>query len=222
MYGTLGLDPDLPRRKDNLEKRPSDARTGRSINRRQLMATAKSGSVFNEIFTQQSPTRAQQGGETRVHVSKKKPKTFVYTMLNPRSSEWQAVMFKWFITIVILFDLLMFIISTEPGISDDQRILFQVAEGITSTIFLIEVVARLVTVTESQKYGEQGPFRGRLAYSMTFPAVIDAIATLPFFLEFSTGWDLPTLTYLRSFRLLRILKSSGMVQVSDYDDPPSK
>ena len=30
------------------------------------------------------------------------PKSFVYTMLNPRSDAWQAVFFKWFITCVII------------------------------------------------------------------------------------------------------------------------
>ena len=30
------------------------------------------------------------------------PKSFVYTMLNPRSKSWEAVSFKWFITLVII------------------------------------------------------------------------------------------------------------------------
>jgi len=44
---------------------------------------------------------------------------------------------------------------------------------------------------------------------ITIPALIDLIATMPFFLEFFLGLDLPTLTYLRAFRLLRILKTTG-------------
>jgi hypothetical protein len=88
-------------------------------------------------------------------------------------------------------------------------------EGITSTIFLVEYVARLVSVTESKKYGDLGPIRGRLQYAATYSALIDIFSTLPFFVELISGWDLPTLTYLRSFRLLRILKTSGFAEATN-------
>ena len=41
------------------------------------------------------------------------------------------------------------------------------------------------------------------------PALIDAAATFPFFIELMFGVDLPTLTFLRAFRLLRILKTNA-------------
>ena len=138
----------------------------------------------------------------------------MYTLLNPRSNEWQAASYKWFISIVIVADLLSFVISTEPDITEKQMEFFHVWEGVTSSIFLIEYMARLVVVTESKKYGSMGKLWGRLRYMVTLNAIVDALSTLPFFLELITGIDLPTLTYLRSFRLLRILKTNGFSEAT--------
>ena len=49
---------------------------------------------------------------------------------------------------------------------------------------------------------------------VTLNAIVDALSTLPFFVELVTGIDLPTLTYLRSFRLLRILKTNGFSEAT--------
>lgn len=136
-------------------------------------------------------------------------KSFIYSMFNPRSVEWQAVAYKWFITLVITFDLCAFIMSTDIDLSEQHVERFLSFEAVTSWIFLTEYILRLIVVTESAKYRSMGPIRGRLAYCRSTPALIDLVATFPYFLERFTGYDLPTLTYLRSFRLLRILKTQG-------------
>jgi len=138
-----------------------------------------------------------------------KSKSFLYTMLNPRSTEWQAVGFKWLISSVIILDLLTFIMSTDPDLDEQHEARYAAWEATVSCIFLTEYILRLIVVTESVKYGTMGPIQGRLNYMVSFVAVIDLAATLPYFLERFTGFDLPTLTYLRSFRLLRILKTQG-------------
>lgn len=107
-----------------------------------------------------------------------------------------------------------FAASTEPDLDDHHQHIFYVWEGVTSTIFLIEYITRLVVVTEARKYQEQGPIHGRIRYAMTTPALIDFLATFPFFIEMVTGVSLPTLTYLRAFRLLRILKTSGFAEAT--------
>lgn len=111
-------------------------------------------------------------------------------------------------------DLVSFVISTEPDLSENEQRIFHVWEGVTSTIFLIEYITRLLVVMEARKYRERGPFWGRVSYALTTPALIDFLAMFPFFLEMTTGWDLPTLTYLRAFRLLRILKTSGFAEAT--------
>jgi voltage-gated potassium channel len=143
------------------------------------------------------------------------PKSFVYTMLNPRSNAMQAIVFKWFISIVIVADLVAFVISTEPDLDQHHKQFFYVWEGATSSVFLLEYIARLVVVTEAEKYHDQGPIWGRISYAKTTPALIDLLATIPFFAELLTAFSLPTLTYLRAFRLLRILKTSGFADATN-------
>ena len=135
--------------------------------------------------------------------------SFVYVMLHPRSREWQSEVFKMFITTVIGLDLLVFILSTEPQLQYKYHGWFLAAEGVTSSIFLAEYVARWITATENIRFRDLGPVWGRLRYMVTFSAIIDAVATAPFFLNILVGWSIPTLTYLRVFRVLRILKTDG-------------
>ena len=183
------------------------------------------GSIFSNVKTRRrSPMRNQKRPVLETIVSKRRirtsvidrptqpllrPKSFFYSMLNPRSIEWQAVAFKWFITIVIILDLVAFILSTDAEQNEQHIEMFNAWESATSWIFLAEYFLRLIVVTESVKYGSMGPIKGRLVYMGTTPALIDTAATLPYFLERATGYELPTLTYLRSLRLLRILKTQG-------------
>lgn len=161
-----------------------------------------------------SPSQQQDDDDNQRLSQSGRKKSFVYTMLNPRSSARQAKIFKWFITMVIIADLIVFVLSTEPDLTESQQQIFSTWEAITSCIFLTEYILRFLTVTESHKYGSMGPITGRLRYSVTSSALIDLVATAPYFLERFTGWDLPTLTYIRSFRLLRILKTESFSEAS--------
>ena len=171
--------------------------------------------VLSVILDKQHQHRSSMKiDETTLHTSDNS-KSFVYTMLNPRSDTQQAIAFKCFITIVIIADLIAFVVSTEPDLNEYQKEIFYTWEGVTSTVFLLEYIARLVVVIEAPKYREQGPTRGRISYATTTPALIDLLATFPFFLELVTPFSLPTLTYLRAFRLLRILKTSGFADATN-------
>ena len=233
MYGTLDPDPEnVPLVSVPSESQPSvnPSRGGANLRRRPSLQTKQRPSyahrnrkqlpgvmhnnrpVLTEVLGSTKPKHHDED-EDGFAFSRTK-KSFVYTMLNPRSNEWQAAFYKWFITIVIVADLLSFVISTEPDITEKQMEFFHVWEGVTSSIFLIEYMTRLVVVTESKKYGSMGMLWGRLRYMVTLNAIVDALSTLPFFLELFTGLDLPTLTYLRSFRLLRILKTNGFSEAT--------
>jgi len=137
----------------------------------------------------------------------------VYTMLNNKSRQSQAVIYKKVMSLIILIDLAFFVFSTDPRYRHHR--IFYLEEGIASCIFMLEYIARLVTITESRKYGQMGALKGRLRYMMSFHALIDAFATFPFFLEFVTDFNLPHLTYLRFFRLLRILRTDSLGQAMD-------
>ena len=144
-------------------------------------------------------------------------KSQLYSLLNPRSRQWQALCFKRLISVVIALDFVVYVVSTEPIYREHGRNAewFQTVEGTTSSIFLLEYLVRLYIVTESKKFGPHGPLMGRLHFMIQIPLLIDLLATLPFFLKLGTDWDLPTLTFLRTFRLLRILKTNGFVKATN-------
>jgi voltage-gated potassium channel len=135
--------------------------------------------------------------------------SWLYMMLHERSEVWYAEIFKRFISTLIIGDLLAFVISTEPQIYDDYSTFFRLIEGITSSIFLVEYIARVSVCIENKKFADYGPILGRLRWMCTFHAVIDIMATAPFFIYLISGWNLPNFTYLRIFRVLRIMKTEA-------------
>lgn len=141
--------------------------------------------------------------------AKKTHHSQLYTILNPKSHTPQSRLFQTSITSIILIDAFIYIISTEPQLQHYHPHFFYIVEGITSTIFLIELIARLMVCTEKKCYAKyyDSPIRSRWEYICTFQGLIDTLATLPFFIELLTGIDLPTLTYLRVFRLIRITRT---------------
>lgn len=219
-YGSLSGEPQSPMQ-PLLEAQATNASLKPSALPKQSVATASTRrpvlkTIVSKRAIQTLTAQQQQGHDSgdAVHSASASNKSFVYTMLNPRSTAWQARIFKWFISAVIVVDLVGFVLSTEPSLSKDQQQFFTNWEAVTSYIFLSEYILRFLSVTESHKYGSMGPIMGRLRYCTTYSAIIDLVATAPYFLERFTGWDLPTLTYLRAFRLLRILKTESFSEAS--------
>jgi len=124
------------------------------------------------------------------------------------------VLFKRIISLVIVIDLFSFILSTEPKLIHRREIFYKV-EGLSSTVFLMEYLARLIVCTENPKYKQFGPVMGRIHCLLSASMVIDALSTFPFFGELLVGRDLPRLTYLRFLRLLRITKTNGATRSVD-------
>lgn len=164
------------------------------------------GTVLGEVFSPKNTREISSSSSAKTH-------SWLYTLLNPRSNQPQAVFFKFFIASVILVDVVFFMASTEEKWNESP--IFHIEEGIASSIFLFEYIARLVTVVESRYYGSKGRIIGRLCYMCSTSALIDALATFPFFLEFIPHLSLPTLTYLRVFRLIRILKTESYSRALD-------
>ena len=173
----------------------------------------------------QTPNQQQQQPPPPSRCHSKKF-SFLYSLLNARSRQWQAVLFQRVISWVILLDLLSFIFSTEPLLQEPgyekYRDLFHYMEGFSSSIFLLEYLARLKVCTEKPKHRDHGPFWGRYHYILSTSALIDAAATFPFFLtpllrgyfRSSRTIVLPRLTYLRFLRLLRLTKTHGAMRAT--------
>lgn len=140
--------------------------------------------------------------------------SFLYTLVNHRSHQFHAVLFKQVISTVIVLDLLSFILETDD-IWKDYHYIFQWMESASSCIFLLEFLARLWTCVERPRFRQLGPVMGRLEFLMSSRTMIDALATLPWFLEPLVGIPLPRLTYLRFLRLLRITKIHAGMRAID-------
>jgi len=183
-----------------------DAANTKNKSMQQLNSHAGNTSSMN-IDTDKPPT-------TQPPPTSKSKHTQLYTILNPKSKSPQALLFQTTMATIIILDAIIYIISTEPQLQYLHQ-LFYIIEGVTSTIFLVELIARLVVCTEKKCYGKYGPIRGRWRYMYSFQGMIDSFATLPFFIELFTGIDLPTLTYLRVFRLIRITRTRSYTKAVD-------
>eukprot|EP00584_Thalassiosira_punctigera_P002394 CAMPEP_0172537454 /NCGR_PEP_ID=MMETSP1067-20121228/9044_1 /TAXON_ID=265564 ORGANISM="Thalassiosira punctigera, Strain Tpunct2005C2" /NCGR_SAMPLE_ID=MMETSP1067 /ASSEMBLY_ACC=CAM_ASM_000444 /LENGTH=454 /DNA_ID=CAMNT_0013322757 /DNA_START=31 /DNA_END=1395 /DNA_ORIENTATION=- len=224
-----------------LSQHPASRLTGgrgklRFEKRRQMK---KNRSIYSSVFSPQSPRQGPRPKTKKVvenaaksnplsidedlpvdrlNSSKEQPPSKrhsqLYNALNPKSHSSSARLFQKFITIVIIFDVLIYILSTEPGLSHISRFFYD-TEAVTSTIFAIEYIARLAVCAEKRGYGKYGPLRGRWKYLCSSQALVDAFATFPFFVELLSGVSLPRLTYLRVFRVLRITRTQSCSQAMD-------
>ena len=147
------------------------------------------------IKTRELRTNGDDGGSSGTGgiiggnaTSSQPKKSFLYTLLSPRSSQWPARWFRNFIAIIIVADFIIFIASTEPKLQGREHLqFFEKVEGIVASIFFIEYILRLITVTESKKYSRLGPFWGRLSYVTTWSAIVDFVSAFPYFLEQVSG-----------------------------------
>jgi hypothetical protein len=197
---------------ESVEEKKKDASTGEKKRNSPvgLLSQPKKGAVLDKLFQ----TRRSLGDENQ-NESRRNPKSLLYTILNPKSLQFPAVCFRYFISNVIVVDFIFFIISTEPVLKENGAEFFEIVEGVSSTIFLIEFICRIITITETSKYGSHGAFWGRVQFLTRASTICDVCAAAPFFLQQATGWEIPTLTFLRTFRLARILKTSGFAQATD-------
>lgn len=77
-------------------------------------------------------------------------------------------------------------------------------EAVSVIIFTIEYLLRLWTATFL--YPSKRPLKARLRYIISFMAIIDLLAILPFYIPFIIPVDLRVLRTLRVIRLLRLFK----------------
>eukprot|EP00943_MAST-04B_sp_MAST-4B-sp1_P003274 g3274.t1 len=134
--------------------------------------------------------------------------TFLYRILSGRSRMKSAAIFNRSLALLIVFCVIAFVLESIPSISSnsDAARAFYIFEAFSSCVFLVEYVARLWTCIESRQYRKLSPWRARFKYALSLRALVDLASCLPFFLELG-GNDLPTLTWIKAFRMFRILKS---------------
>eukprot|EP00471_Norrisiella_sphaerica_P003958 CAMPEP_0184481982 /NCGR_PEP_ID=MMETSP0113_2-20130426/3573_1 /TAXON_ID=91329 /ORGANISM="Norrisiella sphaerica, Strain BC52" /LENGTH=565 /DNA_ID=CAMNT_0026861481 /DNA_START=277 /DNA_END=1974 /DNA_ORIENTATION=+ len=143
----------------------------------------------------------------RINITEKRPHSWLYSMLNPQSKKPQARVYKYVMAVIISANTILFILSTIHSVNKAFGRFLYVHEGLVSSLFGLEYFIRLAVITESRHF--RHPVWGRLSYLTSFAAMIDGLSFLPFFVEIIFSQNLPTLTYLRVLRLVRILKTES-------------
>ena len=137
-------------------------------------------------------------------------RTFVARMLCASSHSWQAVLYRQVITAVILFSVVLLFASTVDALYLPYKPAFAATDGVISCVFLVDYVLRAWIAAEEYHDRAMGPrWRGLLAWAFSWGALVDALATFPFFADLLDGKRtfLP-FTWVRIFRLFLLLRTS--------------
>jgi voltage-gated potassium channel len=129
----------------------------------------------------------------------------VYILLHPElgNTRWDKII-NAFLVILILLNLLAVLLETEPAIYGKYGFYFDAFDTISVGIFSVEYLLRLWSANEDPKYSHW--FRGRLKYVVSWEALVDLLAILPFYLHSIFVFDLRELRLLRLARMLRIFR----------------
>jgi len=131
-------------------------------------------------------------------------KNTVYQLLNTSKSQHKAGKYVEYLLIVLIsLNVIVVIIETVNSIYSRYTAFFLLFDRLSVYIFTLEYLLRVWTCTLDEKY--QHPWRGRLKYVLSFDALVDLFAFLPFYLPFMTV-DLRFIRIPRLFRFLRIFK----------------
>ena len=111
--------------------------------------------------------------------------------------------FDYFISILILLNVVAIILETEKTLGIDYKAFFIYFELFSIFIFSVEYLLRLWSCVSAEVY--KNPVIGRIKYLFSPMAIIDLIAIAPFYMTFFVV-DTRILRILRLLRLLRITK----------------
>ena len=128
----------------------------------------------------------------------------IYDVIESSDPEdWKGKWFDDFMIVLIVTNVVAVVLETVESLSVAYKTFFDVFELLSVAVFSIEYFLRIWTAVESEDNRFRPPVAGRVRYSMTWLALIDAIAILPFYLAVFLSVDL---RFMRVFRLLRLLK----------------
>ncbi len=116
-----------------------------------------------------------------------------------------------YIIVIVLLNVISVILATEADIYEAYGGFIEAFDGLSALVFTLEYGVRLWACTESPKYAS--PVRGRLRYAVSFMALVDLLAILPFFFEF-----LPAMRVLRLLRIVQVLQLFKLARYSDATD----
>jgi len=124
----------------------------------------------------------------------------VYTLVEGEHS-LSGRIFNGFILLLIVGNVIAIVLESVESVYAVHRLFFDSFETFSVLVFTLEYLLRLWVCVEETRYYR--PVRGRLRYMVSFMAVVDLAAILPFYLSMFTALDT---RFLRVLRLLRVFK----------------
>ncbi|MDP2560832.1 ion transporter [Psychrobium sp. 1_MG-2023] len=105
--------------------------------------------------------------------------------------------------VLIIANVLAIMLESVASLAEKYGNEFYWFEIFSIVIFTLEYFIRVWSCPEIKNKGYSDDFKGRLKYILSFPALVDLAAILPFYLTFFISIDL---RFLRVFRILRVFK----------------
>jgi voltage-gated potassium channel len=115
-----------------------------------------------------------------------------------------GVVFNFFIVALIITNVLVLILESEAWLYAAYGPWFDYFEIFSVAVFTVEYLLRVWVCVEHEEYAR--PIAGRLRYMVSFMAIVDLLAILPFYIVGLMGGYSRVLRLLRLFRLFRMLK----------------
>jgi voltage-gated potassium channel len=121
--------------------------------------------------------------------------------------------FKYFLIFLITLNTLAVCIESIDETFEVYETSLIVFNRFSLGVFTLEYILRVWSCTILEKY--RHPFWGRLKYMLTFLAIIDLIAFLPFYFSFDPGnfQDMKLLQLTRFLQILKLGRYSPMTQI---------
>jgi voltage-gated potassium channel len=127
-----------------------------------------------------------------------------YTLNITHQSSIVTRVVEFFLLSLIVLNVLSVVFETVEYFEAQYKVLLWNFEVFSVVIFTIEYALRLWTCTLNEKY--RRPVIGRLRYIISFLAIVDLLAILPFYIPLLIPFDLRFLRAVRLFRLFRLFK----------------
>lgn len=133
-----------------------------------------------------------------------KVKKWVYNLIREDdSNDWKANIFDGIIITLIVINVVQVVADTFQLPPMMQQISY-IIEVVSVAVFSLEYVMRVWVST--YLYPDSPHMIARLRYIISFMAIVDLLAILPFYVPFIIPVDLRVLRSLRMIRLLRLFK----------------
>lgn len=107
---------------------------------------------------------------------------------------------------LIVASVVAVLLESIPSIESDYSVALSIFEAATVGVFSVEYLLRLWSSAEASPEAAARPLLTRLRYLVSFHAVVDLLAILPYYLLLYGIVGHLDMRFLRAFRLLRVLK----------------